>query len=138
MGIGLWSLRQDWRPEEAWSGASGHKSANVGLQKACTAGFLQVIVGTRLATILCFWVAVFGGVSFAAWHYFGRVQEELAAAQAAERRVLLEVERAQAKVDEQTATLERLRNDPVFIERTIRQRLNYVRPGEVVFRFRED
>jgi cell division protein DivIC len=33
--------------------------------------------------------------------------------------------------------LHRLRHDPVYIERAIRQRLGYARPGELVFRFED-
>ena len=36
---------------------------------------------------------------------------------------------------EQRDVLERLRQDPAFVERMIRDRLGYARPGEVVFRF---
>jgi cell division protein DivIC len=36
---------------------------------------------------------------------------------------------------EQQTTLERLRDDPAFVERVIRERLGFARPDEVVFRF---
>lgn len=81
---------------------------------------------------------MFATVSLAAWVFFGRVRTELATLQAAEVRAAREHERTSRRVEEQARTLERLRGDPVYLERTIRQRLNYVKPGEVVFRFRED
>ncbi len=42
---------------------------------------------------------------------------------------------AEQLLQEQKIFLERLQNDPAFVEREIRQRLGYARPAEVVFRF---
>lgn len=42
---------------------------------------------------------------------------------------------ARQRLAEQEKFLERLRTDPVLVEKVIRQRLGYGRPGEVVFRF---
>jgi cell division protein DivIC len=42
---------------------------------------------------------------------------------------------AQARLADQKKVLERLRNDPAFAEKVIRQRMGYARPGEVIFRF---
>lgn len=42
---------------------------------------------------------------------------------------------AKARLAEQERILERLRNDPAFVEKVVRQRLGYARPGEVIFRF---
>lgn len=42
---------------------------------------------------------------------------------------------ARARVAEQQRVLERLKSDPAFVEKVIRQRLGYARPGEVIFRF---
>lgn len=44
---------------------------------------------------------------------------------------------AQARLKEQEQILERLKTDPSFVERSVRQRLNYAKPGEVIFRFQE-
>jgi cell division protein FtsB len=41
----------------------------------------------------------------------------------------------EAQLREQDRILERLRTDPAFVEKVIRQRLGYARPGEVIFRF---
>jgi cell division protein DivIC len=43
----------------------------------------------------------------------------------------------EAKLKEKEEILYRLHHDPVFIERVIRQRLGYARPGELVFRFED-
>ena len=42
---------------------------------------------------------------------------------------------AKARLAEQERILERLRTDPAFVEKVLRQRLGYARPGEVIFRF---
>lgn len=50
------------------------------------------------------------------------------------RRRLAEVE---ARLAEQEIVLERLRNDPAYVEMVIRRRLGYAKPDEFVFRFDE-
>lgn len=44
---------------------------------------------------------------------------------------------AEAKLKAKEENLHLLRHDPDFIERTIRQRLGYSRPGELIFRFED-
>ncbi len=39
------------------------------------------------------------------------------------------------RLHEQERILDRLRSDPAFVEKIIRQKLHYGRPGEVIFRF---
>jgi len=39
-------------------------------------------------------------------------------------------------VAEQQRTLERLRTDPAYVERVIRQKLGYTKQGETIFLFR--
>ena len=42
---------------------------------------------------------------------------------------------ARARLQEQQRILDRMRNDPVYVEKVIRKQLGYSKPGEVVFRF---
>ena len=56
---------------------------------------------------------------------------QLKAAEAAGRKRLAE---AQAQLEKQKQVLERLRHDPVYVEKILRQR-TYVQPGDVIFRF---
>ncbi len=42
---------------------------------------------------------------------------------------------ARARLAEQDQTLHRLKTDPVFVEKVLRENLKYARPGEVIFRF---
>jgi cell division protein FtsB len=45
---------------------------------------------------------------------------------------------AEARLHEQEVALQRLTSDPAYIERAIRERLKYAKPGEVIFRFPSD
>ncbi|MSU48502.1 MAG: septum formation initiator family protein [Opitutus sp.] len=42
---------------------------------------------------------------------------------------------AKARLAEQERILDRLHHDPAYVEKVLRQRLGYARPGEVIFRF---
>ena len=42
---------------------------------------------------------------------------------------------AETRLREQQRVLERLKTDPKFIERVLRDRLHYAKQGEVIFRF---
>ena len=42
---------------------------------------------------------------------------------------------ARNRLQEQQKILERLRSDPVFVEKVIRNQLGSARPGEVIFRY---
>ncbi len=46
-----------------------------------------------------------------------------------------ELAAAKQRLADQERFLERLRSDPILVEKVIRQRLGYGRPGEVIFRF---
>ena len=54
--------------------------------------------------------------------------------EATSRRRLAE---AEAKLREQEKILERLRNDPVYVEKVIRRRLGYAKPEEFIYRFED-
>ena len=43
----------------------------------------------------------------------------------------------EARLQAQQKILERLRTDPDFVEKTLRTRWGYAKPGEVIFRFPE-
>lgn len=89
----------------------------------------RIIVGLYLLLFLA------GGA--ASGVYFWQAREEyvrLKEIEAASRRRLEEVE---ARLVEQEKILERLRNDPVYVEKVIRRRLGYARPEEFIFRFEE-
>ncbi|MSU72851.1 MAG: septum formation initiator family protein [Opitutus sp.] len=49
----------------------------------------------------------------------------------------LRLEEATTRLREQEKVLERLRTDRDFVEKVIRKRLGYAKPGEVIFRFED-
>ncbi|MEZ5278188.1 MAG: septum formation initiator family protein [Opitutaceae bacterium] len=74
-------------------------------------------------------LSVFAGVFFyRTYGEFLNLKEQ----EATNRRHLAETE---LRLLEQRDILERLKQDPAFVERMIRDRLGYARPDEVVFRF---
>lgn len=58
----------------------------------------------------------------------------IAQIEAQTRQRLQEVE---LRLAEQEAVLDRLRNDPAYVEMVIRKRLGYAKPGEFIFRFED-
>jgi cell division protein DivIC len=93
-------------------------------------------VGLR-RIILTLYLLLFVAGGVAASLYFWEAREEylqLRQVEATSRRRLAEVE---AKLQEQEKILERLRNDPVYVEKVIRRRLGYAKPDEFIFRFED-
>ncbi|HVU34416.1 MAG TPA: septum formation initiator family protein [Opitutaceae bacterium] len=85
--------------------------------------------------IIALYVVLLAGISLAAGAVFldARAQyRQLRQAELANRQRLAA---AKARLQEQQVTLQRLKNDPEFVERAIRQRLKYAKPGEYIFRF---
>ncbi len=86
--------------------------------------------------IVTVYLLLFLAVGAASGLYFWDAREEydrLRQQQALSRRRLAE---AEAKLKEQEKVLERLRNDPVYVEKVIRLRLGYAKPDEFIFRFK--
>lgn len=89
----------------------------------------------RLITSL--YVVLIGGLGLAAGALFfdARAQyRQLKQAEAVSRQRLAE---AEARLREQEKILERLRTDRDYVEKVIRKRLGYARPGELIFRFED-
>ncbi len=87
--------------------------------------------------IATLFLLLFAGICAASAVYFYDARQEenrLRAIEAANRRRLEETE---ARLREQDLILERLRTDPAYVEKVIRRKLGYARPGELIFRFDE-
>ena len=87
--------------------------------------------------IVTVYLLLFLAVGAASGLYFWEAREEynrLRQQEATSRRRLAE---AEAKLREQEKILERLRSDPVYVEKVIRRRLGYARPEEFIFRFED-
>lgn len=87
--------------------------------------------------IVSLYLLLFVLVAAGSGMYFWEAREEynlLRQQEAASRRRLAELE---AKLQEQEKILERLRTDPVYVEKVIRRRLGYAKPDEFIFRFED-
>jgi cell division protein FtsB len=87
--------------------------------------------------ILSLYLLLFVTIGAVSAVYFWDARQEynrLKQQEAASRQRLAELE---ARLREQEKILERLRNDPVYVEKVIRRRLRYAKPEEYIFRFDE-
>jgi cell division protein FtsB len=87
--------------------------------------------------IVTVYLLLFLAIGAASGIYFLDAREEynrLQQQEAASRRRLAEME---TKLREQEKILERLRTDPVYVEKVIRRRLGYAKPEEYIFRFED-
>jgi cell division protein DivIC len=85
--------------------------------------------------IVGFYFVLFLGVGLTAGVIFLQARgeyDQLKQQEAASRRRLAESE---ARLREQERIIDRLRNDPAYVEKVIRRRLNYAKPDEFIFRF---
>ena len=85
--------------------------------------------------IFSLYLVLFVGLGAGAGALFLDARDEynhLKLTETASKRRLVE---AQARLAEQEKILERLQTDPEFVEKVIRQRLGYTKPGDYIFRF---
>jgi cell division protein FtsB len=88
-------------------------------------------------SIAAFYALLLLALTLFAGVFFVDTQRELSAQREREdenRRQLLELKKNLA---DQRVTLDRLRHDPSYVERVIRDRLGYARPDETVIRFEQ-
>lgn len=93
-------------------------------------------VGLR-RIIVTLYLLLFFAVGAASGLYFWEARAEYARLRQLEAASQRRLAEAEARLREQEKILERLRNDPVYVEKVIRRRLGYARPEEFVFRFEE-
>lgn len=101
---------------------------------AALAAFPSVNLRRLIVSLFCL---LFLGIGAASGMFFWEARGEykrLKAIEAASERRFAEME---ARLREQNRILERLRNDPAFVEKVIRRRLGYAKPDEYIFRFQE-
>jgi len=89
----------------------------------------------RLVTTL-YWVILCVGVA-GVGTFFWQTRREYQNLRTQERSVQARLGEAEQRLREQERTLERLRSDPAYVERVIRQRLGYAKPDEYIVRIRE-
>jgi cell division protein FtsB len=67
--------------------------------------------------------------------FFFRTYQEYAQLRRVEAESRERLAEAAGRLEAQERVLERLRTDPAFVEKIIRQQLRYARPDELIFRF---
>ncbi|HEU5078347.1 MAG TPA: septum formation initiator family protein [Opitutaceae bacterium] len=85
--------------------------------------------------IIVFYLLVFLCLAVGSGVFFWQTRQEydrLLAREASSKQRLAEAEQ---KLKEQEKILDRLRNDPNYVELVIRRRLGYSKPDEYIFRF---
>ncbi len=74
---------------------------------------------------------------FALSHLNGRY-DKLVAARESEQVAKSQLAEIEAKIGSKKSSLERLKHDPEYVEKVIRQKLNYAKAEETVFKFEFD
>lgn len=87
----------------------------------------------RLIVVL--YLLLFVGIAIGSGVFFWRSREEYQHLRKAEQMAQVRLAEAQQKLKEQETVLERLRNDPAYVEMVIRRHLGYAKPGEKIFLF---
>jgi cell division protein FtsB len=101
-----------------------------------------VFIETRLtvsARRLIIWIytalfLVVGGFSSV---FFFRTYQEYAQLQRMETESRRRLTQAEERLKVQERTLQRLRTDPAYVEKVIREQLRYAKPDELIFRFED-
>ena len=94
---------------------------------------------TVLARRVIIWIyaGVFIGVALLSGVFFFQTYQEYAQLRRVEADTRQRLAQAEQRLQNQTRVLERLRNDPAFVEKVIRLQLRYAKPSELIFRFEE-
>jgi len=83
--------------------------------------------------IITVYLVIFAGLTVGAGALFLDARDEYNQLKRAEAESRLAA--AQAQLEEKKKILERLQNDPAYVERILRERLGYAKPGDFIFRF---
>lgn len=90
---------------------------------------------TLRRSLVAFYALLFVALTLFAGLFFLRTYAEVAALEAQEREGRVRLADLRAHLASQEDKLGRLRSDPAFVERAIREKLGYARPDETVYRF---
>ena len=85
-----------------------------------------------------FYLLVFAGLGFFFFLILSQNHREMESLRAREAQLERLVEMREKELARKSEYARRLREDPDFLERVIREQLGYIRPGEFLFRFEED
>lgn len=87
--------------------------------------------------VISLYFALFLGVAVMSGVFFWQAQQEYVKLHDLELANRKKLQDAQLRLREQEKILDRLRTDPAYVEKVIRQRLGYAKPEEYIFRIKE-
>ncbi len=106
------------------------------LQRRRTGVYLRFINAVNLRRLIVIvYMLVFVGIAVGSGVFFWRSRQEYQHLRKAEQMARVRLAEAQQKLREQEIVLERLRNDPAYVEMVIRRHLGYAKPNERIFIF---
>jgi cell division protein FtsB len=92
---------------------------------------------TARRVIIWIYAGIFVGLGLLSGGFFFQTYQEYAQLQRVETEGRQRLAQAEQRLKEQQQVLDRLRNDPAFVKKVIRQQLRYAKPTELIFRFGE-
>lgn len=87
--------------------------------------------------IISLYLVVFIGTLVTSGVFFWQTRAEYRQLKDVQERSQRHLNELEVRLKEQQVMLERLRNDPAYVERIIRRQLKYAKPDEYIFRFEE-
>ena len=87
--------------------------------------------------IVTFYLLLFLSVGAGSTVFFWQTRQEYNQLKSIEAATQRRLNEAQERLNDQECTLQRLRNDPAYVEMIIRRRLGYAKPDEFIFRFEQ-
>ncbi len=83
------------------------------------------------------YLVVVSAIAVASTIWFLEANGELQQLRAIEKANELKVADAKRRLGERETILRRLKEDPAFMEKVLREKAKYARPGDVIFRFED-
>ncbi len=87
--------------------------------------------------IISLYLVLFLGAGATSGYFLWQAREEYGRLRRLEADTRRRLAEAEARLQEQERILDRLRNDPAYVEMVIRRRLLYAKPDEYIFRFKD-
>ena len=116
--------------------AENARALKAPLQRESGSVYLRLINAVNLRRlIVILYLLLFVGIAVGSGVFFWRSRQEYQHLRRAEQMARVRLAEAQQKLREQEVVLERLRNDPAYVEMVIRRHLGYAKPGEQIFLF---
>ena len=87
--------------------------------------------------IIWIYAGIFIGVGLLSGVFFFQTYQEYAQLRRVEAGTRQKLTLAEQRMKDQERVLDRLRNDPAYVQKIIRLQLRYAKPSELIFRFED-